>query len=152
MVSENRDSYHGNNFHFAPTFRTYQRVHLIDFLNKSRPAPSCRFVCYALHLNIREFISCLFGSCSVTIFCKAAVFNGLPLCPAGIQTVVAYQMFVFRGNVLSKFCDKIDCLENFYILTPILIILCSVNDILFNIKYFLQGIREDYRDALRYIG
>ena len=100
------------------------------------------------------FKSFLFRCDFIPKLCKATIFNGLPLCPAGIQTVVAYQMFVFRGNVLSELCDKIDCLENFYILTPILIILCSVNDsaILFNIKYFLQAIREDCRDALRYIG
>ncbi len=54
--------------------------------------------------------------------------GGLSLCPAGIQTVVAYQMFVFRENVLGKLCYKIGCSEEFYVFLKILVILCLVDD------------------------
>jgi hypothetical protein len=112
---------------FAKTTKEFAlqtpRVHLIDFLNKPCPAPSCRFVCYALYLDIREFLSCLFGSCSVSIFCKAAVFMSLTLCPAGIQPIIADKVFMLWRDVLGELHYKITRLEQFYVRLPIFIVL-----------------------------
>jgi len=79
----------------------------------------------------------------VTELCKTSIFVCFPFCSAGIQAVVTDQVFVLWWYMPGKFCDKIDCLEKFYIFTPVFIILGFIDDstILFNIKYFLQGNR-----------
>jgi hypothetical protein len=48
---------------------------------------------------------------------------GLTLCPAGIQTIIAYEVFVLGRDVLGELHYEITRLEQYYVRLPIFIVL-----------------------------
>ena len=150
---------------FAKTTREFAlqtpRIYLIYLLYQSRPALSWWFAWYCFCIIIGRLFRLYTsrGFVPVSKFCKTPIFIRLPFRSAGIQPIIQSirriaRMLVFRRYVQCESCYKIYCFEKFYIFLPIFIVLGFIDDstILFNIKYFLQAIRKDCRDAVWYTG
>jgi hypothetical protein len=57
----------------------------------------------------------IFGYGIVSKTDKASVFGGLAHCSAGMQTIIAYEVFLLGRDVLRQLCDEIVHFEEQYI-------------------------------------
>ena len=85
-----------NYFHLMAAFFTYERINLIHFLNKPRPAQPWCLVWIRIYC-LRFLGGFLFGCGIAPKLCEAAVFVCLPLCPAGIQSIIARNLKDCQG-------------------------------------------------------